>query len=175
MAELRQQPLPRLPQRSFHVLRTVVTRLLLFTGIWWILTDGDEQAWAVGSAVVLAALLVSLRLMPAGPRRVSLRGFLAFSVFFVVRSVIAGTQVALIAMRPRLDLHPVIIEMPTRLQDEAERTFLVSTVSLFPGTLSAGLEGNKLRLHVLDERMPVEEELRSIEFRVARLFGGELA
>lgn len=174
MAEIRQQSLPRVPHRSPPMARPIITRLILFTAIWWILTGGGNEAWGVGGVVILAALIVSLRLLPAGPRRVSLRGLLGFAGFFVVRSVIAGTQVALIALRPRLDLRPVVVEMSTRLQDESERIFLVSIVSLLPGTLSAGLEGNKLRLHVLDERLPVEEELRAIEYRVARVFGGEL-
>lgn len=184
MAEPRQQSTPAFPVRPSKssdperlrtsVLRPILTRLILFTAIWWMLTGGGANAWALGSVVILAALLVSLRLLPAGPRHVSLSGLFAFAGFFFVRSVIAGTQVALIAVRPRLDIRPAMIEIPTRLNDESERVFLASTLSLLPGTLSVGLEGSTLRLHVLDERMPVEEELRAVEYRVAKVFCGEL-
>lgn len=168
MAEPRQQ----VSSRAL-VWRPLVTRFLLFVGIWWMLTGGVAGAWGLGAVAVLAALVISLRLLPAGPRRVSLTGLLLFSGFFVVRSVIAGTQVALIAARPRLDLRPVVREYVLNLTHESERVFLASTLSLLPGTLTAGLEGKVLRMHVLDERMPVEEELRAVEKHVARLFRGE--
>lgn len=175
MTETRQQS-ERMPagHRPFS-LRPIVTRILLFAVVWWILTGGRSDAWGLGAAFILFALLVSLRLMPAGPRHVSLWGLLIFAGFFIVRSVVAGTQVALIAMRPKLDLRPVIMELPTRLEDVSERVFLASALSLLPGTLSVGLEGRLLRLHVLDERMPVQEELQTMEELVARIFCGELA
>lgn len=182
MAEPRQQSAPLFPGSrppanrpvKRRLVHPVVTRLILFTAIWWMLTGGGENAWGVGIVVILAALATSLRLLPAGPRRISLRGLLTFAVFFIARSVMAGTQVALIAIRPRLDLRPVIVEMHTRLKDESERVFLASTLSLLPGTLSAGLDGAILRLHILDERMPAEEEFRAVEARVARVFCGEI-
>lgn len=184
MAEPRQQsatphpgPSPNhagIPPLRRPVLRPLLTRLILLTAIWWMLTGGGADAWGLGIVVILASLIISLRLLPAGPRHVSLRGLIAFAGFFFVRSVIAGTQVALIAIRPRLDIRPVMMEIPTRLKDESERVFLASTLSLLPGSLNVGLEGSTLRLHVLDERMPVEEEVRAVEYKVARIFCGEL-
>src|SRR3972149_6345104 len=53
------------------------------------------------------------------------------------------------------------------------RTLLVNTMSLLPGTLSAGIEGNRLRLHVLDTQLPVEQELGEVETRIAAMFGVE--
>jgi multicomponent Na+:H+ antiporter subunit E len=155
--------------------RPIVGRLVLFTGIWWLLTGGGTKTWGLGAVVVIAALIVSLRLLPAGPNHISLLSLFAFSIFFIVRSVIAGTQVARFALRPRLDMRPVMLHIPLRLKHEPERVFLASTLSLLPGTLTAGLEGQMLRLHVLDERMPAEEEVREVERRVARLFCSELS
>ena len=44
-------------------------------------------------------------------------------------------------------------------------------MSLLPGTLSAALAGDRLRLHVLDKRQPSEPGLRAAEAVVAALFG----
>ena len=154
--------------------RAIATRSLLFAGVWWVLTGGGAKAWPLGAVMIVLALLVSLRLLPPGPHRVSLIGLGTFFGFFMGRSVIAGVQVAMLALRPRLDLHPLMVELPTRLPHEAERVFLANIITLMPGTLSAGLDGKRLRLHVLDARLPVEKELRAVEQRVARLFGVEL-
>ena len=40
-----------------------------------------------------------------------------------------------------------------------------------PGTLSVLLEGDRLTLHCLDTREPVERDVRATERRVARVFG----
>lgn len=150
--------------------RPLLTRFVLFAAIWWLLTGGGTDAWGMGAVAVPATLLISLRLLPAGPRRVSISGLILFAGFFIFRSIIAGTQVARIVLRPRLEVRPTMREFELHLTHESERVFLASTLSLLPGTLTAGLDGNTLRMHVLDERMPVEEELRDVEKRVARLF-----
>jgi multisubunit Na+/H+ antiporter MnhE subunit len=48
---------------------------------------------------------------------------------------------------------------------------LADTVSLLPGTLSSGFEGDTLVLHVLDCRLPVLEDVRRVEDRIAKALG----
>ena len=71
------------------------------------------------------------------------------------------------------------------LPDAASRSLLANTVSLLPGTLSTAIEGNVLRIHVLDVRANFNEEIAMFERlignmlrrpgvrRVARVVGGE--
>lgn len=160
---LRRLPIPAL-----------VLRAALLAALWWILTGGHAGAWSVGSVVIALALALSLRLQPPRHSRLSLPGLAGFAAFFLVRSLRAGTQVALMALRPRPDLRPAMLELPLRLPDERERLFLAAVVSLMPGTLCTGLDGDRLQLHVLDVRLPVEAEVRAAEARVARLFAVEL-
>lgn len=54
------------------------------------------------------------------------------------------------AFRPRLNLAPALLELPITLPEGIARVLLVNTLNLLPGTLSVGLEGNRLRLPVLD-------------------------
>jgi hypothetical protein len=44
-------------------------------------------------------------------------------------------------------------------------------MSLLPGTLSADLTDDRLRMHVLDASLPIEHELRAAEASIAALFG----
>jgi len=153
------------------MLRTVVFRSTLLAAIWWILTGGAMQSWAVGLPTIALAVAVSMRLRPPTPDRLVLSRFPRFFFYFLWRSLRGGIQVATMALRPRLDLQPAMLEIDLRLGDEGQRLFLANLLNLLPGTLSAGLEGTRLHLHVLDQRMPIEREVRSAEARVAWLFG----
>jgi multicomponent Na+:H+ antiporter subunit E len=54
------------------------------------------------------------------------------------------------------------------------RVFFVNAINLQPGTVGVRIDGDRLRVHALDQSMPVEENLRDLEERVAGLFGVEL-
>lgn len=161
---------------NFHArgLWAVVVRTVIFSILWWALTVGARDAWIVGMVTIALALGLSLRLLPPGTHRYSIVGILGFIAFFVMHSIKAGVQVAAMAFRPRLDLRPAMLDITLRLPEEAQRIVLAGMLSLLPGTLSAGLDGTRLRLHVLDRRQPVEQEVRGAEERIARMFRLEL-
>jgi multicomponent Na+:H+ antiporter subunit E len=152
----------------------VLWRSALFAVLWWALTDGRTDSWGVGSVSILAAVSLSLRLLPPVPTTVSRIGLLRFLLFFFLQSLRGGVQVAGFALRPRLSLRPGIHEIVLRLPEGIGRVLLANTLSLLPGTLSVGLEGNRLFLHVLDEQVPAEAEVRNAENRVAQMLGLEL-
>jgi multicomponent Na+:H+ antiporter subunit E len=154
------------------VLYTALWRTLLFAALWWVLAGG--AAWGFGAPVIAAAVGVSLALQPV--RRVRLRpwGMLRFAGYFLTQSPRAGLDVARRAFAPGLPLAPALLDFRLRLPEGPARTLLVNTMSLLPGTLSAGIEGNRLRLHVLDTQLPVEQELREVEARIAAMFGVDL-
>ncbi|MGV8900338.1 MAG: Na+/H+ antiporter subunit E [Burkholderiaceae bacterium] len=152
------------------MLRALMMRAVLFALLWWVLTGGAHDAWGVGAATIALAVAVSLRLRAPGPFRFSILRVPGFLAFFLLESIKGGVQVAGMALRPRLDLQPTTMEIHLRLPDESARMFLAATLSLLPGTLSFGLNGNRLLLHVLDRRMPIEQEVRNTEVQVARLF-----
>lgn len=157
------------------LIRAILLRTVLLLTLWWGLTGGAPGAWLLGSITVAVAVSASLRLQAPSGRRFPIAGLAACLIFFLAQSVRGGTQVALMALRPRLDLQPAMLEIRLRLSHETEQAFLAGILSLFPGTLSAGLDGNRLKLHVLDARKPVEQEVRAAEERVARLFGAMLS
>jgi multicomponent Na+:H+ antiporter subunit E len=156
---------------SLAAVRALLWRSALFAGLWWALADGRPDSWGVGSVSIVAAVILSLRLLPPVPTYVSRIGLLRFLLFFFVQSLRGGVQVAWFALRPHPGLRPGIREIPLRLPEGIGRVLLANTLSLLPGTLSVGLEGRRLCLHVLDETAPTEAEVRRAETRVAHMLG----
>lgn len=148
-------------------------RILVFALLWWIVTDGTGS-WIFGIPVIVLATAASYHLQPArGPR---LRPFalLRFIGFFLHQSLRAGIDVARRALSPALRLAPAFIEYRLRLPAGPARVFIVDTLSLLPGTLSAELRDDRLCLHVLDVGLPIEAEVRAVERHIAAVFGVEL-
>ncbi|HSW41397.1 MAG TPA: Na+/H+ antiporter subunit E [Patescibacteria group bacterium] len=154
-----------------HVVGAVLWRGAFFAALWWVLALGRADSWDVGAVTVALALAASLRLMPPARGRFSARGLAAFVGYFLAHSVKAGVQVAAMALRPRLDLAAGVVDVPIELPPGPARIVLAHTLTLLPGTLSVRLEGDWLRLHVLDLRLPVVEDVREVEAAIARIQG----
>jgi multicomponent Na+:H+ antiporter subunit E len=159
---------------SLAGVRALLWRSALFAGLWWTLTDGRADSWGVGSISILAAVMLSLRLMPPVQTYVSRIGLLRFLGFFFVQSLRGGAQVAWFALRPRMGLRPGIHEIPLRLPEGIGRVLLANMQSMLPGTLSVELRGNHLCLHVLDIDAPTEADVRRAETMMAQMLGLQL-
>ena len=151
----------------------VMSRGVLFTAIWWVLTGGAASSWWIGAPAVLLALVVSIALLP--PIRFSWFEFLKFIPFFILRSLLGGADVARRAFLPGLPIAPELVEYRLRLPPGPPRVFMAGTVNLLPGTLSAAFDQNVLKVHVLDSGKAFDAELEAVEQSVARMFGMPLA
>lgn len=150
---------------------TVLRRALLFAFLWWVLAEGRWAAWGLGAVAVAVATWASLYLLPPSRRSFTIGGFLGFAAFFLWNSLRGGTQVAWMALRLRPGLRPALLELELALPAGAPRVLMLNTLGLMPGTLGVRLDGDRLKLHVLDERLPVAAQARSLEAHIARLFG----
>ncbi len=150
-------------------LRAGLIRVVLFTLIWWILTDGAMNSWLVGVPVVLLATSVSMMLLP--PCSWSLTGIVRFVPFFLWHSLRAGVDVAWRALHPRLPIAPAMYHHRWRLPPGLPQVFMANTVSLLPGTLSTELGDEFLAIHVLDQTGNFASELMILEEYVAGLYG----
>ncbi|HVL76970.1 MAG TPA: Na+/H+ antiporter subunit E [Noviherbaspirillum sp.] len=149
-------------------------RTLVFAFLWWVLVGGYLGSWYVGVPSIALAVWSSMKLSPPPALRFSPLALLTFFIFFIVQSLKGGVQVAVMALRPTLDLHPAQLDLPLRVSGPAQLV-LASAVSLMPGTLAMTVENNRLRLHVLDARLPIARDVRAAERRIARIYGQELA
>ena len=150
----------------------VFSRTFVFGGVWWTLAGGDPSGWRVGLPAVVTAAALSLFLsLDSPPFRFSPRGLLRFVPFFCIQSLRGGLDVAWRALHPSLPIHPCLIRYPLSLRGTPAQVFMADVVSLLPGTLSADLEADHLTVHALDGRLPISDQLRAVESRVAALFG----
>jgi multicomponent Na+:H+ antiporter subunit E len=153
------------------MIHSLLLRCLLFAVLWWVLTEGRIDDWWLGAVAVLTATYVSVILMPAAVHRLRWEEIPSFVLFFLRSSVRGGFQVAIMALRGRAALQPGVLELRLNLPAGGPRVLMINVIGLMPGTLCVELAENRLRVHVLDERLPIETEVSELEARISALFG----
>lgn len=153
----------------------LLERIVVFVVLWWVLSEGDASSWLFGVPFVVFASAASLKLTPKRDWRLQPLSAVRFAWFFATQSVVGGVDVALRALRPSMPLEPAFVEYPVRLPGQAARVLLANTVSLLPGTLSSGLEGDTLIMHVLDHTQPIVAEVARVEEHIAATMGLEIS
>lgn len=151
---------------------SAISRTVGFFGFWLVLTGADTGDLAAGLIAAGAATWASLRLMPAQQwslRPIRLAGYV---LHFLRQSVVAGIDVAWRALDPRLRLRPGFVVYQTQLPPGTMREAFCAIVSLMPGTLPCGSEGNGLTIHCLDVTQPVAEQLAEEEALCVQTLGG---
>ncbi|HHO48838.1 MAG TPA: cation transporter [Desulfobacteraceae bacterium] len=149
--------------------RRTMRLLLAYTLVWFILAGAEPSSWIIGIPAVLLAVAVSLFLSPGPGLSLSLAGLLLFIPFFIVQSVMSGVDVMRRTFSPVPRIRPGMVAYRTTLEGSG-RILLANVISLQPGTLSADLREETILIHVLDTEMPVEENIRALERRIARIF-----
>jgi multicomponent Na+:H+ antiporter subunit E len=142
-----------------------------YAALWWILSAEGGAALAAGAFAVAAALAAGHRLRTPAGAGLRWARLPRFAVVFAWHSMRAGLDVARRAFSPDMGLRPGWVVVPLALRDNGLRVALALVVSLLPGTIAARLDGARLTLHALDERHPVEAEVRRFEREIAALFG----
>jgi multicomponent Na+:H+ antiporter subunit E len=160
--------------RTTAVARRIVAYGCLWSLLWWLLSGGAAESWLVGGPTVLAAAAMSAWLAPVAPWRWTVGGLARFSWHFGLASLLGGVDVAWRAIHPRLPIDPRMLNYRSRLPAGTARIFFANVVSLCPGTVSAHVRDDVLRIHVLDARQPVRARLDDLERAVAALFGVQL-
>ncbi|KAA5801645.1 hypothetical protein F1654_12190 [Alkalicaulis satelles] len=147
-----------------------IKRTALLGLAWLVMTGGAAGALVYGLVAVLAAAALSLVLLPPGPRPAVLIRLAALAPDFLVRSILGGVDVAWRALHPHLPVRPGWINLPTRMTDGPARALFGAETSLLPGTLSAGCDGDGLKIHCLDLDARTRARLEAEEARLARAF-----
>lgn len=158
---------------------TVAVRCLVAAGVWWAVSEGDLSMAGYGAVAVVLCVLVSL--VAWRPQPISPRGWLGRSVaairlfgWFVGRSIVGGTDVALRAIRRSVRVEPGFVDYTLRLDSAAARVAVVDLVNLMPGSLSTEMVGDQVRIHVIDVALPVARTLADLERRLAAVIGVSL-
>lgn len=139
----------------------------------WITLVGPEDAtsWIIGLPAVIAATFAHWRLSRNIGARLHPGGLVRLLPLFLVGSLRGGLDVARRVMGPRLLVDPGFFDYRLRLALPAAQVLFANLVSLLPGTLSADLVGDRLRVHALDQGQDGSSELARLEEAVAAAFG----
>lgn len=153
------------------ILRVILWRSAVLAALWCILTEGKMDNWGLGLTSALLTLAASFVLLPPGSIRFSSIGLAFFLAHFMSQSFLAGIRVALLALQPRLDIHPGIRIVHLSMPEGVGRVILINTLNLMPGTLVLNLTADNLHLHILDMRSFAEDEIQATETRIAKMLG----
>ena len=143
---------------------------LLYAVLWALFAEGGGWALGVPSVLLAVALSLWLELRPLRLRLLALPGFVGF---FLRHMLVGAWDVASRALRPRCPLQPAWHDYPLTSTSPRVRLLLSALVGLLPGTLASGIEGERMRVHVLDERQPWQRVVAELEQRLQRLLGDE--
>jgi len=165
------------PSGDLHVTSSGVRRRflqhsLVLAVIWLGFNGTDSASWIIGVPSILVATWAATRF--GGRRFVRLRvaGLFAYSAYFIRQSVLGGWDVARRVLTRQMPIEPGHIGYTTALPEGPARDLLLGTISLLPGTLSAGIDGNRIDVHALDVASEVEADLSLLEQRIAGIFPG---
>lgn len=95
-----------------------------------------------------------------------------FALWSILKSSI---EVALIVIRPKLDIHPGIVAIPLDVQSDLGITLLANLITLTPGTVSLDMASDRRTLYVHSINIKDPDALRDdikndFERRVMELF-----
>ncbi|ADU66598.1 Na+/H+ antiporter subunit E [Desulfurispirillum indicum] len=150
---------------------------LLFFCFLWAIVSGN-QGWGIG-LIAIAGAMVSVTLFPVPLLNFHPRKALGFFFYFVTNSLQSGISVARIAFHPALPLYPFWMRYRFHLPPGPARTLFVAIISLLPGTLSADMEEDFVRIHTVGAdstatRERLAKQLFDLEEHVAATFGEKL-
>jgi len=142
---------------------------LLHAALWALFAGG--RGWTLGIPTVALAVALSLwlGLRPPTMRAAALPAFLGF---FLKHMWLGAWDVARRALQPRCPLQAAWHEVPLGDSSPRQRLLLSAMVGLLPGTLASRIDGDCLRMHVLDERLPWRATVHELEDHLQRLLGG---
>ena len=142
----------------------------LYAALWALFAQGG--GWSLGVPSVLLAVALSLWL-GLRPVRLRLRALPGFVGFFLRHMLVGAGDVASRALRPGCPLQPAWHYYPLASSSVRVRLLLSALVGLLPGTLASGIDGERMRVHVLDERQPWQPVVAELEQRLQALLGDE--
>ena len=159
---------------SATLISSAAARIVILAGLWWLITQGQADAWLVGLPAVALAALASIHLGNQALPRFSMAGLFTFTALFLRESIRGGLDVALRTLGPNLQIKPGFRRYALHISDPSARVLFINCIGLLPGTLAADLDGDHAELHLLDSSANPDQQLLQLEQAVARLFGFSL-
>jgi multicomponent Na+:H+ antiporter subunit E len=142
---------------------------------FWLALSGHYTAFLVGlgaaSAILCSYLAVKLRLVDATfafhllPRALTYWPWLAWEI---VKSALSVSRKVL---DPRLPISPTMLRVKAGQKTQVGIATYANSITLTPGTLTVGVDGDELIVHALDSGGADDLEAGRMDARVSRFEG----
>lgn len=154
------------------MLRVVFARVVGFLAFWLVVAGVKPADLFVGAIAAIIVTWISLRLLPPGSVHLRPIALAKLVLRFFYQSIVAGVDVALRALDPRLPLRPGYVTYRPRFPAGTMQSAFCTMTSLLPGTLPSGTdESGGLIVHCLDKSQAVTEQLAVEETLLAGALG----
>ena len=130
--------------------------------LWLVLTELNLTTWGFGLVGAIIAAILSMKLMPPSSTPTNWPQVFRFAGFFLWGSLRGGVQVALLALQPRPDLKPQTKTLTLDSSNPQKQQALLTTLTLMPGTLGVGKQGQNVKIHVLNDEVDLEKEVQQV-------------
>ncbi|MCG9760012.1 Na+/H+ antiporter subunit E [Pseudoalteromonas sp. Isolate6] len=160
-----------------------IVRLVFFSLLWVLLTNGELSSWVIGIVVVPFAAWLNLRFFIPQHQVVSdkkgetksyyfsLFRLLRLLPYFLMNSLKGGIQTSRLAFRRKSLTTSGLVRYSVNLPQGEVRLWFIHLISLLPGTLSARIEGDELAVHMLEVSSNNVRDITQCEEKIAFLFG----
>jgi multicomponent Na+:H+ antiporter subunit E len=161
---------------TFPVKRSLLLTVVLF-GVW-VLWSGHFTplllGFGAGSCVGVVLLCRRMRIIDEEgvPVQLGLRPFVQYLPWLIKEIVLANIDVARRILDPRLPIRPSVLRVKASQKDELGRVVYANSITLTPGTVSMGLEGDEILVHALSAEAAQFEASGEMDRRVSRLEAG---
>ena len=136
--------------------RIVGLWVILFA-IWLLLSGHWDSVLLVGFGVGSCALTVYIanRMDVADHEGVSIYWvgrFLLYLPWLLKEILIANVNVAKVILSPKLPISPIMVVFGSTQKTDLGRVLYANSITLTPGTITTGVEGDQLEIHALTRK-----------------------
>lgn len=144
--------------RASRFARNTIIEVFLLMGFWLLLSghyDRMHISFGIFSVSVVTIIHYPLRkkLLAIEDNQESEKICLARLAFYIPwliwQIVIASLQVAAVVLHPRCPIDPSLVRFRTSLKSTTYRVILGNSITLTPGTITVGIEGDEFLVHSL--------------------------
>lgn len=147
--------------------------------LFWLLLNGQWTTEIALVGLVLSGLLYLFvwKFMDYSPKKEwamfrRVPRILWYACYLVIEIFKASWQTIRFIWSPDQEVEPRLVSFRTKLRTQAGRVVLANSITMTPGTITAGIEGDKLLVHALDASFAEGLEGSTMEANIAKVEGG---
>ena len=105
------------------------------------------------------------------PLQVTFR-MLAYLPWLLKEILVANIEVAQVILRPELRISPCMVHFRGSQKSDLGRAIYANSITLTPGTITTGVDGNVFEIHALRAADLTTDEEQAMDVRCCRVEGG---